>query len=211
MQTVKALLKKYPDLYVESETEDSGMVEVLEEEGVVRIPSTILGFASSSVVPSTSETCNAEQLESRLAHLARFLDDVGREVTKEGKDSLLVDNISIECHSSPDGEGKILGRLSPHELKPYRKNATIVVNNDWLSMLRAIRIWEILNGSNPELKDYRNKKGLGLFSTTGCGARVCPKGVDPDARDRASLNKWRRIEIRFNCSPQREQAPSTQN
>ncbi len=213
MQRVKELLKNYPDLYDGTEMENNMKVEVLEEEGVVRIPSTLIGFATSSVVPNTSGTCDEKQLESRLEHLAQFLDEVGKEVTKIGSDALLVDNISIECHSSPDGEGKVLGRLSPYDLKPYiyKRGSTIDVNNDWLSMLRAIKIWEILNERQSELKSYKNKKGLGLFSTTGCGARVCPKGVNPEARDQASLDKWRRIEIRFNCSPQRAQQPQTQN
>lgn len=201
MQRVRTLLARYPDLHY--------FVIVLDEEGVVRIPSSTIGFDPSSVVPNPSETCNARQLESRLVQLAQFLNDVGQEVTKSGQEPLLVDNISIECHSSPDGKNKILGILSPHGLKPYKQNATIKLNNDWLSMLRAINIWEKLNEhANFNLKEYKNQKGLGLFSTTGCGARVCPKGVNPDARDPASLEKWRRIEIRFNCSPQR--VPDTQ-
>lgn len=200
MQRVRTLLADYPDLCD---------LQVLDEEGVVRILSSTIGFDPSSVVPNTSETCNARQLESRLVQLAQFLNDVGQEVTKSGQEPLLVDNISIECHSSPDGKDKILGMLSPHGLKPYKQNDTIKLNNDWLSMLRAINIWEKLNEhANFNLKEYKNQKGLGLFSTTGCGARVCPKGVDPKARDQASLEKWRRIEIRFNCSPQR--VPDTQ-
>ncbi len=174
MKKVKIMLERYPELYESS--------DVLEEEGVVRIPAEAIGFETNKAEPTQASRFYVTQL-------AQFLDDVAQDVVKDGSDALPVDNISIECHASPDGNG---------------------IYNDWLSVQRVFEMWKILNKTSPFLRTYKNKKSLGLFSSTGCGSRVCPKGVDEDDRSAAALQKWRRVEIRFNCSPQRVAATQDQ-
>ena len=76
------------------------------------------------------------------------------------------------------------------------------LDNDWLSMLRALAVWKQLESPENKLADYKNKDELGLFSTSGFGSRVPVKKKDGETA-KEWHSRCRRMDIRINCSPEK--------
>lgn len=169
-------------------------VEILKEQGVIRIPESVVGFISGSKEPNYG--CN-----ENINLISDLLGDIGDMVKNQG---LQIDNVSIECHADPTSKSKSFGRIYIN-----RKNKNLDLNNDSLSMLRALTVWNMMEVRRAEkgvekLADYKNKAGLGLFSTSGFGDRVPVKKNDNETDDNAEfLSRCRRMDIRINCSPEK--------
>lgn len=167
---------------------------LLKEEGVIRIPESVVGFDANAREPKKESLGNIKLISD-------LLNDIGT-LVKRGE--LLIDNISIECHADPSGSG-VIGAAVIKVGNSSRKPENIKLDNDWLSMMRALSIWNQLEKErNPEnkLAGYKNKGGLGLFSTSGFGARV-PVKKEVGEGEKEWLSRCRRMDIRINCSPEK--------
>lgn len=164
-------------------------IDLLNDEGVIRIPESFIGFESAEWEPRPADIKNVNLISDLLGELAiRII---------EG--TLKIDNISIECHADRRGD-----RLGKAYLNVGRKSGTINIDNDWLSMMRAWSVWNKMEEhreKDAKLADYRSKNtGLGLFSTSGFGYRV-PVKEKPGEDIEDFYSRCRRMDIRLNCSP----------
>lgn len=173
-------------------------VEVHKREGLIIIPSSVFAFPKATAdYYRQGKGIRTSELETRLENilkaehrenmrlLAQFLDEIGAMV-KEGK--LPVDNISIECHTDDD--------VSKIEDKKFY--------NDGLSLQRSFDAWRLLDKyAQGKLAQYRNSEEQGLFSMTGFGMRVLPDKREGESKA-AYEERCRRMQIRFNCSPQKQ-------
>lgn len=173
-------------------------VEVHKREGLIIIPSSVFAFpkATDDYYRQGNGIVTAD-LEKRLENklkaehrenmrlLAQFLDYIGA-LVEEG--TLPVDNISIECHTDDD--------VSKIKDKKFY--------NDGLSLQRSFDAWRLLDKyAEGKLAQYRNSEEQGLFSMTGFGMRVLPEKI-PGESKAAYEERCRRMQIRFNCSPQKQ-------
>lgn len=165
-------------------------IELMKEEGVIRVPESVVGFDSAAWHPRSRNVGNINLLSDLMA-------EVAERVTRG---SLKIDNISLECHADP--RGTIIGEA---EITLGKRPERLDIDNDWLSMMRAWAVWNAMEqrrGDAVRLATYKNKDGLGLFSTSGFGSRVpVPRfaGEDTDSY----YSRCRRMDIRLNCSPEK--------
>lgn len=183
MAEVREIIKnKFPEL-------DHDRIHLLDEEGVIRIPESFIGFDSAAWEPRHTDIKNVNLIADLLGELAIRI--------KEG--TLKIDNISIECHADPRGS-----KLGKAYLNVGRKRGTIDIDNDWLSMMRAWSVWNKMEEhreKDAKLADYRSKStGLGLFSTSGFGSRV-PVKENQGEDIETFYSRCRRMDIRLNCTP----------
>lgn len=166
-------------------------IELLKDEGVIRIPESVVGFDTNAPEPRDASKRN-------LKTISNLLREIGEGVTRR---EFLIDNISIECHADPTG-----GIIGAASIEPGgKKRKEYKMDNDWLSMLRALAVWKQLEKErSPEnkLADYKNKDELGLFSTSGFGSRVPVKKKDGETA-KEWYSRCRRMDIRINCSPEK--------
>ncbi len=195
MNQVVALLNtpKYQEL------KDYG-VEVHAREGLIIVPSSAFSFPKATtryyqqgkgIVTADLEKRlenevrreNPQYLEN-LKLLSAFLDEIGQMVAQK---ALPVDNIAIECHTDND-----VSKITDKRFY-----------NDGLSLQRAFDAWRLLDKyADGRLSQYRNADKQGLFSMTGFGMRVPPKRKENESKAEYE-ERCRRMQIRFNCSPQR--------
>lgn len=149
-------------------------VQVEEDAGIIRIPSSSAYFESDESKESKLHCCRA----TFMAQLSQALTTIA----ENDKEKHLIDNIVIECHADKSGQDYY---------------------NEELSSLRALTIWSVLNRTSGSLlQNFQNSSGLGLFSHAGFGSRV-PVALRPgeDSSSQAYKRRCRRIDIRFNCAP----------
>lgn len=184
MEKVEKLLKeRYPSLY------NSGII-LMMDEGVIRIPESVVGFDSAKWRPRDRNMVNVNQLSDALGEIAEMVK----------YDSLQIDNISLECHADPTGS-----RFGTLEIELPRGTDRLSIDNDWLSMMRAMSVWDCMEqrrDGKPKLATFKNKAGLGLFSTSGFGARV-PVTQEAGEDEKSFHARCRRLDIRLNCSPEK--------
>lgn len=172
----------------------NGGIEINKMLGVIRIPHNAIGFKSGGFrMREGLEIESEREFENKLTDgslkrmqtLASFLREIADKVYHEG---IPIDNIAIECHADPNTKTKDGKQVSTYY-------------NDGLSLKRAFGMWRWLDSrTGGKLSTYKNKGGLGLFSLSGFGSRV----PILDAAGHADNDQSRRIEIRFNCSPTKE-------
>ena len=181
------------------ELKDYG-VEVHAREGLIIVPSSAFSFPKATtryyqqgkgIVTADLEKRlenevrreNPQYLEN-LKLLSAFLDEIGQMVAQK---ALPVDNIAIECHTDND-----VSKITDKRFY-----------NDGLSLQRAFDAWRLLDKyADGRLSQYRNADDQGLFSMTGFGMRVPPKRMENESNAEYE-ERCRRMQIRFNCSPQR--------
>lgn len=145
------------------------IVEVSDNETVLRIPDKQLSFASNQyTIPGDSQTRTAILEIGKILYMA---------ITKEGRQAYL-DTIFIEGHTD-------------------RRPSNRKMGNWGLSTYRAISIWDFWNSEMEEgyeWSDLKNTHDIPLFSMSGYAAKrpVCEAEEDDLCRA-----KNRRIDIRF--------------
>ncbi len=168
-------------------------IELLKDEGVIRVPESVVGFDTNVREPRAANKDN-------LKKISDLLREIGEGVTRG---EFPIDNISIECHADTTGSGTIIG--SAIIQIGNKKGKKEMLDNDWLSMLRALAVWKELEqerSSGEKLSDYKNKDGLGLFSTSGFGSRVPVEKKYGETSEEWN-SRCRRMDIRINCSPEK--------
>ena len=175
-------------------------VMVQKREGLIIVPSSVFSFPKATTrYYQQGKGIVTADLEKRLENevrrenpqylknlelLALFLDEIGQMVENE---KLSVDNIAIECHTDND-----VSKITDKKFF-----------NDGLSLQRAFDAWRLLDKyAKGRLAQYRNADKQGLFSMTGFGMRVLPKPEENESTAEYE-ERCRRMQIRFNCSPQR--------
>lgn len=174
MRKVATLLDKH---------ELRGKVEIKESEGILRIPSSSVSFASVD----KSFTYN-EKMITEGRDVLQHLSELFKELVEDEKYGALIESIVIEGHADP-GRGR-------NEYKEY-------IANEMASSARALLVWFYMDGTffnQKKLQYITNRNGLSLFSHSGFGARI-PVKKNPGESDEAFKDRCRRIDIRFIAAP----------
>ena len=145
------------------------VVEISENDSVLRIPDRLLKFDSGSfVIPSGSE-----QIVYEIG------DTIRRMIVKQDRYKIF-DTIFVEGHT---------------DNQPFRNN--YIKGNWWLSTNRAIEVWHYWDlhiTGKPELSTLLNHAGDPLFSVSGFGET---RPIQAPQDTAAQRERNRRIDIRF--------------
>lgn len=189
MDTIHKMLIQHKIPVAEESNQGHGLI-IDEGKGILRIPSSVIYFNQGSAIPKMNEE-NRDILD-KISRLLREIAEANADPNSEWRIYGMIDNIVIESHcDAKPFDGRVDGWDERWKMD----------GNEILSSSRSLVVWSKLNGSEKILESFRNGRKEGLFSHAGYGSRVpLPKiaGESGEEYDQ----RCRRIDIRFNCTPE---------
>ncbi len=169
---------------------ENGMHGLIIDEGkaLLRIPSSVVSFDRGSAIPRTTEEYG--DILDRISKLLCTVAEANANANSSWGIYGMVDNIVIEshCDSNPFDA----------EVDGYDMDG-----NEVLSSNRSLVVWDRLNGKDKRLQVFLNSRDEGLFSHAGFGSRVLLPRMAGEEKVAYDM-RCRRIDIRFNCTPEAE-------
>lgn len=187
MVAVHKMLAEYGIPVASKENQMRGLI-VDNDKAVLRIPSTVVYFGSGSAIPQTQGEYG--DILEKISQLLRTVAEANADPDSSWGIYGMVDNIVIESHC---------------DSKPFEAEVDgyDMDGNEVLSSNRSLVVWDLLNGKDKRLEGFRNLREEGLFSHAGFGSRVPLPDVKGEPKEEYHM-RCRRIDIRFNCTPEAE-------
>ena len=196
---------------IKNRLEESGMrVEVLADQGILRLSENAINFPSGSVEPIDEHHRNVGWLAKALAevvpcHVASDGKDITDGILGHNSESDTTDRQhcqSVATSSSYDCEKEKYRWLLETVLIEGHTDSIPVAegsrfhNNLELSSMRSAKAYSMISACEPQIERIRNTDGATVLSTSGYGAM---RPANPD-----SLEYNRRIDIRVLLEPPEE-------
>lgn len=189
MAAIRQMLIQHEIPIATESNQHQGLI-IDEGKGILRIPSSVVYFKQGSAIPKMND--KYRDILEKISCLLREIAEANADPDSEWKIYNMIDNIVIESHcDSKPFDGRVDGWDEGWKMD----------GNEILSSSRSLVVWSKLNGKGKVLESFRNERQEGLFSHAGFGSRVplpVISGEDGDAYDQ----RCRRIDIRFNCTPE---------
>lgn len=200
---------------IKSRLEKSGMrVEVLSEQGVLRLSDNAINFPSGKDTPVDKHRINVGRLAQAIAEVAPCYVSMG------GKSDVVARAGDVPLHCQPPADAATYP-CSKQEY-PWRLETLLIEghtdkmpvaeghrfkNNLELSSMRAATVHRLITACEPGITGLKNSDGAPILSTSGYGETrpVANGDTQPDApgseqvEDARRVN--RRIDLRFLMEP----------
>lgn len=208
-------------LQLESRLEESGMsVEVLPDQGVLRLSDNAINFPSGSERPIVEHQLNVGQLAKALAEVVPCYVSSDREAMISG--TRIVNTESVSENTPPYCRPSSITSAYRCEEQdhPWLLETLLIeghtdsvpvardrrfLDNLELSSMRAATVFRMITACEPHIEDMRNSENLPVLSTSGYGY-TRPATLDPELSD---YN--RRIDLRLLLEPPAEVLSSVES